>query len=233
MSFTNNDRTRLNVMAQDTGLYDPAVHDNEIVALYDTDAQARTAQQVLVDAGVPEGAMQLVARTLGDLGVPDQASAGIWGALKSLFVPDEDRTAYSHAIARGHAMLIVRPTADVDRTMVVRKLETTDPIDFDARLEEWRQAGYEATNAVHDEYAPHASGDASEARPEDTRVGRRETGAEPVRVRSYVVDRPTGMTPGSERGVEARATAAEPPAGPEDKATTMGAQSSGTNASRP
>ena len=128
--------------AHDTSLYDPNVHDNQIVAMYDTDADARRAMQALVDQGFPPSAMHVVARP-GDTMDTTAADEGLWGAIKSLFVPDEDRTTFNHAITRGHAMLVVTPDGNGDRSRLIHALEATHPLDFDAKLEEWRQAGYD------------------------------------------------------------------------------------------
>lgn len=151
MSGTTSGSGNLNqAAAHDTSLYDPTIHDNQIVALYDTDAQARSAQQTLVAAGFPGPSMQIVARDAGgDMsGTAATADQGLWGSVKSLFVPDEDRTTYNTAVARGHAMLVVTPDASMDRQHLIHTLESTNPLDFDAKLEEWRQAGYTATGSA-------------------------------------------------------------------------------------
>ena len=148
--------------AHDGGLYDPSIHDNQVVALYDTDAQARAAQQVLVQAGFPTSAMHVMARngaassttTADASGMGYQStgseseSAGIWASIKSLFLPEEDRTSYRHAIDRGHAMLVVTPDHSMDRHHLLHVMESTDPLDFDAKLEEWRQSGYDSSSAM-------------------------------------------------------------------------------------
>lgn len=167
MSFTNNDPDRLNQSsAHDTNLYDPKLHDNQIVAMYDTDAQARTAHETLVKHGIDAGSIRVVssttdAGTLGGTNAED-ADSGVWGAIKSMFVPDDDRSAYSHAVGRGHAMLIVTPTSTADRSKVIHALESTDPVDFDAKLEEWRQAGYDTST-------PHAGYTSATGRMTDER----------------------------------------------------------------
>ena len=135
----------------DTGLFDPNVHDNQIVALYDTDADARTARDALVAAGLEPAAVQVMDRQADPMagGVNYEAGdQGIWGAIKSLFMPDHDAHAYNHAVEKGHAMVVVTPTANTDRHHIIEVLESTGPIDFDAKLEEWRQAGYDYSGAA-------------------------------------------------------------------------------------
>ncbi|HYZ64067.1 MAG TPA: YsnF/AvaK domain-containing protein [Acetobacteraceae bacterium] len=150
--------------AHETGLYDPNRHDNQIVAVYENRPAADAARDALLGAGIPASAVQVLDRTQGDAApgasrVEDRGTGrdeGFWGAIKSLFVPDEDYTAYYHAIDRGHAMVMVIPAAGMDRHRVIEILESSGPIDFDAKLEEWRQAGYDYSQAPR---APgHAAG---------------------------------------------------------------------------
>ncbi len=152
MSDNTHDAPRLNqAAAHDTGLYDPAVHDNQIVALYETDAEARAAQDVLVRAGFAANAMQVMSRDTGSASAATELSSsdgGLWGSIKSLFVPDEERNTYNSAIARGHAMLVVTPDRTMDRQHLIHTLEQTAPLDFDAKLEEWRQTGYDTTGSA-------------------------------------------------------------------------------------
>lgn len=152
MSGTTHDATGLNqAAAHDTGLYDPTVHDNQIVALYETDAQARSAMQTLQTAGFSSAAMHVVSRESAGGASTSTSSVddeGLWGSIKSLFVPDEDRSTYNTAISRGHSMLVVTPDHTMDRQHLIHVLESTDPLDFDAKLEEWRQTGYDTTGSA-------------------------------------------------------------------------------------
>src|SRR4051812_33073626 len=143
--------------AHDSGLYDPNRFDNQIVAVFESRTQAEAARDALLGAGVPQSAIQVLDRTSGDLaqgesraedrntGVQDE---GFWGAIKSLFAPEEDRHAYNHALGRGHAMVMVTPTGEMDRHRVIEVLEAAGPVDFDAKLEEWRQAGYDYSGSA-------------------------------------------------------------------------------------
>ncbi len=131
--------------AHETGLYDPSLHDNQIVALYDTRAHADAAREKLLAAGVDSGAVQVMDKGADEMagGVDYEAgNQGLWGSIKSLFMPDEDAHAYSHAVGAGHAMVVVTPNAKTNRNHVIEVLEGTNPLDFDAKLEEWRQSGY-------------------------------------------------------------------------------------------
>lgn len=131
--------------AHDTGLYDPEVHDNQIVAMYETEARARAARDTLISNGIPEQAIRITDREQDRFagGVDyERNDAGLWGAIRSLFMPDEEAHGYAEGVNRGHAILVVQPDVTMDRHRIITVLEGTDPIDFDAKLEEWRQAGY-------------------------------------------------------------------------------------------
>jgi hypothetical protein len=157
-SYTNaNTRsdTLNDAAAHDTGIYDPNIHDNQIVALYETDDRAKAARDALVAIGVPGSAVRLTDREQDRFvgGVDyERNDGGLWGALKSLFIPDQEAHGYAEGVRRGHAVLVVQPDATMDRHRVIQVLESTGPVDFDAKLEEWRQAGYSypaAGESVH------------------------------------------------------------------------------------
>ena len=140
--------------AHDSSLYDPNRHDNQIVAVFEDRAAAQRAADALREAGIPQSAVRVLDRTVGDA-APGTSRAedrnqdvGIWGAIKNLFAPEEDSYAYSHAIERGHAMVVITPTAGMDRHRAIEVLERSDPIDFDAKLAEWRQTGYDYSGAA-------------------------------------------------------------------------------------
>ena len=123
-SYVNNDSRSdaLNsAAAHDKGLYDPNTHDNQIVALYETMAEANKARDLLVHAGVDSNSIQVTDKSTDVMagGVDYEAgNQGMWGAIKSLFVPDDEAHAYNHAIGKGHAMVVVsaaaRDSADAD-----------------------------------------------------------------------------------------------------------------------
>lgn len=188
-----------------TTAYDPVQHDNQIVAMYDTDTQAHAARDALISGGVSADTIQVVARG-GDLGMTDDTQAqDMWSAVRSLFIPDSERAAYSHAVGHGHAILVVTVMGGADRGNVIHVLEGTNPVDFDAKLQDWTSSGYDHSTPHADYLAstqgsmtatttsPAAGGtdhDTSEATEERLRVGKREVADGAVRVRSYIVERP-------------------------------------------
>ncbi len=185
--------------AHDSGFYDPVRHDNQIVAVYDDYDAAQRARDALVEAGIPENQVEVMARVAGDAAkgtseVEDKTVGDrVLGAFMSLFTPRDDHRDYTHAVDRGHAMVVVTPTGETDRHRVVEVLERSNPVDFDAKLAEWRQSGYDASGAAR---APaHETSTTDERR----RVGQRETAPEgQSRVRSYVADRDPGMGTGGD-----------------------------------
>lgn len=177
-SYTNTNMradTLNQAAAHDSGIYDPNVHDNQIVAMYETDARAQAARDALVSNGVPERAIRVAAgeqdRFAGGVDY-DRNDSGLWGAIKSLFMPDEEAHGYAEGVRRGHAILVVQPDATMDRHQIIEFLERTDPVDFDAKLEEWRQAGYSYPRttgaAVGTPTTPSALTDTSAMRATDT-----------------------------------------------------------------
>ncbi len=135
--------------SHDTGLYDPNRHDNQIVAMFATEADAKTARDRLIAAGIPDRAIRFTDRGQDRFvgGVDyERNDGGLWGSIKSLFMPDEDAHGYAEGVHRGHAMLVVQPDASMDRHKIITTLEQCNPVDFDAKLEEWRQTGYTHPN---------------------------------------------------------------------------------------
>ena len=175
--------------AHDSGFYDPEKHDNQIVAVFEDEKAAGLARDTLVNAGVPNGQIQVTAHVSGDAAegvskVEDGAVGDqILSAFMGLFSSHDDHTDFTHAVKQGHAMVVVTPAGDTDRHRVIQVLNDSDPIDFDAKLAEWRQAGYDNSGAPR---SPQH---------EERRVGQRETMPDGPqkrqRVRSYVATRDT------------------------------------------
>ena len=129
----------------DPGIYAPDDTEDRIVLMYETPAAARAAQVKLAAIGIPESRARIMSHTPDgiDAGIDYEGGEhGLWSYLKSLFTSDAHAHGYAEGVRRGHALLVVHP--DIGRRLeAVRLLETTGPIDFDARLEEWRSAGWD------------------------------------------------------------------------------------------
>ena len=134
----------------DTSIYDPAASDDQIVTLYETPADAAAARDAVVAAGVPFAAVKLIDRQANELeaGVDyERQDGGLWGVIRSFFVGDDSQAhGYAEGVRRGHAVLMVSPPPGM-RLAAVHALESAHPIDFDARLEEWRSAGWDNLHA--------------------------------------------------------------------------------------
>ena len=125
-------------------------HDNQIVAMFDTYQQARAARDKLASSGVEAGQMDILDRNAGATDASfayDRNSEGFWGAMKRFFVPEEDSHGYAEGLERGHAMLVVRVQQPAQREQIVSILESFEPIDFDARENEWKQSGWSGAYA--------------------------------------------------------------------------------------
>jgi hypothetical protein len=129
----------------DTHLYDPGATqgDNPLMAVYPTVSDAAEARRRLLEAGVAGSAIDIVDRTGEQETGP---RGGLWASVRHLLIADEDVAGRAEAAERGRAVLLVRPHVE-QRADIVRLLEATAPIGFDARLEEWRSAGWNALAA--------------------------------------------------------------------------------------
>ncbi len=87
----------------------------------------------------------------------------------------------AEGVRRGHALLVLHPALET-RNRVIEILEASNPIDFDARLEQWRTDGWR--NLAEQEAA--TMGAETDARP---RVGVRDTTRGSGAVRSYFAPR--------------------------------------------
>ncbi len=166
-----------------TYLYDPARHDDQIVVMFQTQADAQAAIDLL-DAEGLAGDATITDRTAdgANAGVnAEGGSTGLWGSLKGLFAPDDEVHGLAEGVRRGHALLVLHPALDT-RNRVIAILESAHPIDFDARLEEWRTDGWR--NLAEQEAT--TMGAAADARP---RVGVRDTTRGSGPVRSYIAPR--------------------------------------------
>ena len=182
----------------DTALYDPAAHDDQIVVMFESAGDAQAALDSLKAEGLA-GDATITDRTAdgANAGVNSEGgNTGLWGSLKGLFAPDDEVHGMAEGLRRGHALLVLHPAVE-SRDRVIELLEAAHPIDFDARLEQWRTAGWRALRAQEaatmgaestaqpGTEAPSAS--YAVVRPQ---VGWRDTSRGGTAVRSYVADRP-------------------------------------------
>src|SRR6185437_3141422 len=115
----------------------------QLVAVYETYERARSARDELTVAGVPASDIDVLdAKEAGWRADEGLQGEGFWGAIKRMFMPEEEEThSYAEGLRRGHAMLVVRPAADM-QARAVDVLERTEPLDFDAQVSQWRSEGW-------------------------------------------------------------------------------------------
>ena len=144
--------------SHDTGLYDPTMHDDRIVVMYGTWAEAEAARESLV-AQVASIDAQVTEETAdhANAGVNSEGgNTGLLGALKGLFAQDDQVHGLAEGVRRGQALLVIRPASGT-REQVISLIEGTNPINFDAKLEQWRSAGWDNLEANRAAEAPEAS----------------------------------------------------------------------------
>ncbi len=166
-----------------TYLYDPTRHDDQVVVMYETEAAAQAAIDALGAEGLA-GDARITDRTEdgANAGVnAEGGSTGLWGSLKGLFAPDDEVHGLAEGVRRGHALLVLHPALET-RNRAIEILEASGPIDFDAKLEQWRTDGWR--NLAQQEAA--TMGAETDARP---RPGMRDTTRGSASVRSYYAPR--------------------------------------------
>jgi len=182
-----------------------------ITAFFDSRADANSAMEELVEAGIPRTSIRLMPETETSSTSttaqrsydPNHDEKGFWASLGELFLPDEDRYTYAEAMHRGSIMV----SATVDAAHAVRAediLEKYGTVDIDEREASWRKEGWsgytagagaaastqagitgataKSSMATGDEVIPIAE--------EQLRIGKREVKKGRVHIRSYLVETP-------------------------------------------
>lgn len=150
-AYTNSNQRSdtLNTNAShETGLYDPSVQDNRMVVMYDTRAAAEAARDRLA-AQISSINAQIVEETAdhANAGVNSEGgNTGLFGALKGLFAQDAEVHGLAEGVRSGQALLVIHP-APGSREQIISLIEATSPVDFDAKLERWRTAGWDNLEA--------------------------------------------------------------------------------------
>jgi uncharacterized protein (TIGR02271 family) len=124
---------------------------NNVVALFDTRDEARSAEDDLIRAGFDRGSISLVSNDdasrsgRSNTGTTDKS---LWEEIKDFFTGDtyDDRAEFEEGLRRGGALLSVR--APEERvTEAVNVLMKHNPVDVDKRAGEWRAAGWTGTSS--------------------------------------------------------------------------------------
>lgn len=179
-----------------------------ITALFDSREDAEAAKSRLENAQVDVDHVHIHDKSstgYKEQGYSDHQDRGFWESVKNAFVPDEDRHTYEEGVRRGGALL----TADVDDDRVdeaVKVLEDANSVDIDDRSRQWRQSGWDYSEAKtpnqgtgafafgqDDTAEPATAGAQEEVVPiveEQLVVGKRDINRGGVRVRSYNTETP-------------------------------------------
>ena len=134
------------------------IHSTMIVGVFDDVDRAETAARRLAAAGIAPDAMR-IERTKFSGAASRSEARREGGTLRSFFAElfgigagkgddDDDYPGhYAEAVRRGSSVLVVQAETDEQTGVVAGVLDDCGAIDIDARVEQWRGAGY----ARHDE----------------------------------------------------------------------------------
>jgi uncharacterized protein (TIGR02271 family) len=159
-----------------------------LTAFYDSRSDAEDARRQLMDTGLSADEVTIAAADEGGR-MPDHGGShegGFMQSLKNFFMPDEDRAAYVEGVNRGGVLLTARVTQGKE-DLVIRILDESAAVDFDARQQEWRSAGGDVGRSQGADRGEDVAIPIAEER---LRVGKREVDRGSVRVRSYVTEEP-------------------------------------------
>jgi uncharacterized protein (TIGR02271 family) len=162
-----------------------------LTALYDSRSDAERVRDELIAAGIPDADVQITDQAMGaaDADTTTRSEGGgFLQGLKDFFMADDDRYDYEEGIRRGGCLLTVR-AADGQEGRVSDILESSDAVDFDARVNEWRASGWSGRDTDRDTLRDNTE-EAIPIAQERLNVGKREVDRGSVRVRSYVVEEP-------------------------------------------
>jgi hypothetical protein len=125
---------------------------HQLVAVYDSEAEAEAAKRALIAAGVNPSAIEVFRAAPADEAARDVVdpivNKSFWGRLRELLViaPPHEIHALEEGLTRGHAILTLSPPP-IDRGRMITLLEGTGPLDFNARQQQWRESGWEPEHA--------------------------------------------------------------------------------------
>jgi hypothetical protein len=112
-------------------MFDPAHHDSHVIALFTDEAGAEQARAAVVAAGVPASQVEVMADG-------EALHGGQFHPVQDLFVPEDDYHDYHHALGRGHALIIVRPSSVEALDAAVAALENAAPLSLEEHGRNWQ-----------------------------------------------------------------------------------------------
>jgi hypothetical protein len=120
-----------------------SLNDRLITAQFATAAAADSARHALLSAGIPDSSVRIIAHAAESPAVKADikpADDTLIGRIREAILPDEASAGQRVAVAQDNALLNVTPSRDQVET-VVRILQASHPVRFDADLERWRNKG--------------------------------------------------------------------------------------------
>ncbi|MTE00795.1 DUF2382 domain-containing protein [Paracoccus sp. YIM 132242] len=123
-----------------------------VSALFDSEADAQRAVDRLVQAGISQGNIRMVAGGSGTgattgMGTAaitgtDNRDKGFWDSLGDFFFPDEDRYAYAEGLSRGGYLVTVTGLSASHYDTALDILDDEGSINLDEREQSWRSEGW-------------------------------------------------------------------------------------------
>jgi uncharacterized protein (TIGR02271 family) len=176
-----------------------------IVGLFDTDADARRALQLLTARGTDPDQVEITdAQAQSGAGAGEQADTGVVNRVRNffsgLFGPQDEQEVghYAEAVRRGGAVLKVEVDDDAQIEGVREAFTTAGAVDIDQRIESWRAQGWSAGDATTakasragaEESAVDRSEDVIPVVQEELSVGKRQVSTGGLRVYAHTVETP-------------------------------------------
>ncbi|MCM2476439.1 YsnF/AvaK domain-containing protein [Rhizobium sp. CG5] len=180
---------------------------NTITAFFDSRADADSAVERLVEAGISRSSVSVIeGGSAPTASSSTSESTGFWASLENFFFPDEDRHTYAEGLRRGGYLVTVSGYAFDMHDIALDILDDEGSIDLDERAQAWESEGWSRTGNIETPAATRLdSAQTAAAQPsrlgadgeevipvvqEELRVGKRDVNNGRVRVRSYVTETP-------------------------------------------
>lgn len=195
-----------------------------LVAVFDKQAQAQQARDALLGEGFLNDNMQLASAESmgGTAGEHQQHDESFGDKVKDFFGfgKHDEADTYSEAVKRGNCVLTIDVANDDEAKRAEDIMEKHDPIDIDEREAQWRESGWQGSQASSQSSGGQNGGE--QVVPiveEEIQVGKRETKRGGVRVRSHNYEKPVEQSVNlREQHTEVSSRAADRPATEADKA---------------
>lgn len=116
-----------------------------VSAMFDSQADAQSAVDRLVQAGIPSARIRQVAGgsdTNSNTATTQDRDKGFWDSLSDFFFPDEDRYTYAEGLSRGGYLVTVTGLSGSEYDTALDILDDEGSVNLDERAESWRSEGW-------------------------------------------------------------------------------------------